>query len=264
MNTESSKEKEVIKTEGFEIGDNIFKYNRAVIQVSNIAYFNVAPIPAIEYPKWAFVGIIIGCSAIFLQVPIIAVIGLTIAVFCGYEICSIFASNQKFGEYLTLALNSGEILYFTCYNNQFLYEVENIIMQCFKDKSLRYKVDLKDCIISYQEDNMTINNTGNIVTGNSGTITASNTGSINEGSAVSGEDWEKLESAFKEIVSKVDVNTYEHMLAVSAQYQICKKNRAGLKEIIEENLNEFRNNIFSTIALTGITGIIKRITGLDI
>ncbi len=54
------------------------------------------------------------------------------------------------------------------------------------------------------------------------------------------------------------------MLAVSAQYQIKKKNRARLEEIIEENLENFKNNIFSKVATAGVAGIIRKVTGLNI
>ena len=83
-----------------------------------------------------------------------------------YEIYRINKNNNNLGEYLILRLNSGDVLHFSCYSKEFLYAIEGVIAQCFKDSEMKCKIDLKDCVITYQEDNMNIhNNSGNIVKG---------------------------------------------------------------------------------------------------
>lgn len=257
-------DKSIIKTENLEIGGNIFKYNRTVIQLSNISCFNVAPMPKTGYPTWAFVGALIGLILLFTKQMLLMMIGLIAIGFCVYEIYRITNSNNQLGEYLILSLNSGQVLYFSCYSKDFLYSVENVIADCFKNKNLKYNVNLKDCNITHQEGYMDIHNTGNIVTGNGNTVSAANTGNINNDKTIGESEWLQLENAFKELISKTDVNSKEHMLAVSAQYQICKKDSTGLRKIIEENINDFKNSIFSQMAGAGIIEIIKRITDLII
>lgn len=264
MKLSNTKEKSIIKTEKLEIGENIFRYNRAVIQLSNISYFNVAPMAKMAYPMWAFIGAVIGLLLLFTKQTTMIIIGLVAMGFCIYEIYKITENNNQLGEYLILALNSGEFLHFSCYNKEFLYSVENVIADCFKDRNLKYSINLKDCDITYQEENMNINNTGNIINGSGNTVSAANTGCINESNEISDAEWAQLESAFKEISAKLDTNSSAYMLAVSAQYQISRKNKSRLKEIIEENISDFRNSIFSQIASAGIIEIVKRITGLSI
>lgn len=259
MKLEELKRKNVVKTEEFEVGENIFKYDHAVLQLSNISYFDVSPMPKMDYPLWTFAGTVIGFLLLFIGQAIPVMIGLVVMALCGYAIYNIYNNNTKLGDYLILAMNSGKTFYFSCYNKPFLYEVENIILQCFKDENLKYSVDLKDCLIVYKESNMNINNTGSIAMGDNSVANAEHTGSINIDEVVTDEEWKKLEDAFREIASKTVVNSYEHMLAVSAQYQISKKDKGGLCKVIKENYNDFKNNIFSKIALGGIIEILKKI-----
>lgn len=269
--TKELKSKSVIKTDRLEIGDNIFKFDHAVIQLSNISYFDVSPMPETDYPLWAFAGGIIGFIIIFLGRPVPIMIGLVMITLCIYVIYHIYNSNSKLGDYLVLEMDSGHTFYFSCYSKLFLYEIENVMLQCFKDESLRYSVDMKDCIIVYQEENMSIHNTGNVVNGSGNAVngsivngngnTVSGVGDINisKGESITNEEWKKLKDAFEEIVSKIDVDSYEHMLAVSAQYQISKKDKTGLRKVIADNVNDFRSNIFSKIAMGGIIEIIKKV-----
>ncbi len=260
--------KNVVKADRLEIGNNIFKYDHAVIQLSNISYFDVSPMSKLAYPLWAFAGIVIGFLLLFTGQITLIVIGLIAMAVCAYIVYNTYDNNRKLGDYLILALNSGKIFYFSCYNKQFLYEVENILIKCFKDRSLKYSVDMNGCVIVHQEENM-IHNEGNIVNGNDNTVngnivngndnTVSGVGNINKGELITNEEWAKLEDAFKEIVSKTEINSYEHMLAVSAQYQITKKDKMGLRKVLTENLNDFKNSIFSKIALGGVMEILKRI-----
>lgn len=260
MKLEDFKTTNVIKTEGFEVGENVFKYDHAVIQLSNISYFDVSPMPKVAFPLWALVGAVIGFLLLFIGETVPIMIGLVTMALCIFAIYNIYTNNTNLGDYLILAMNSGKTFYFPCYSKQFLYEVENVILQCFKDESLKYSVDLKDCIIVHKEDNMNINdNTGSIVIGDHSIANAEHTGSIDKDEEITNEEWEKLEDAFREVASKTVINSYEHMLAVSAQYQISKKDKMGLRKVIKENLNDFRNNIFSKIAMEGIIEIVKRI-----
>ncbi len=264
MKIDNTKEKSIIKTENLEIGGNVFRYNRSVIQLSNISYFDVASMPKAGYPMWAFMGALIGLVLLFTKQAMMIMIGLIMIGFCVYEIYKITDNNNRLGEYLILSLNSGEVLYFSCYSKDFLYSIESAIADCFRDKNLKYNINLRDCSITHQEGGMDIHNTGNIVTGNGNTVSATSTGNIMESGKISEEDWKELENIFKEIVSKTDLNSKEHMLAVSAQYQISRKDKDGLKKIIEENVNDFKNSIFSQIAAAGIIEIIKKVTGLVI
>lgn len=259
MKKNELKSKNVVKTEKLEVGDNIFKYDHAVIQLSNISYFDVLPMPAMNYPLWIFVVGFIGFILVFADEVILLIIGLIAMAICAYVFYRIEKNNKNLGDYLILALNSGKTFYFSCYSKLFLYEVENVILQCFKDRNLKYSVDLKDCLIINQEDNMNIYNTGNIINGDNNTAHANNTGNIGKSETISDEEWKKLEDTFKEIVSKTDADSYEHMLATSAQYQIIKKDKMGLRKLIKENVDDFKSNIFSKVALGGIVEIIKKI-----
>ena len=141
-----------------------------------------------------------------------------------YEIYRINKNNNNLGEYLILRLNSGDVLHFSCYSKEFLYAIEGVIAQCFKDSEMKCKIDLKDCVITYQADNMNIhNNSGNIVKGDGNTVTATNTGNISEQVQISDDEWIQIEKAFGEIASGLDVNSKEHMLAVAGVIEIVKK-----------------------------------------
>ena len=265
MKTNNTLKNSVIKTDQLEIGENVFKYNRTVIQLSNISYFNIAPMTKMEYPMRAFVGAFIGLLLLFMNQEILILAGLIVIVASVYEIYRINKNNNNLGEYLILRLNSGDVLHFSCYSKEFLYAIEGVIAQCFKDSEMKCKIDLKDCVITYQEDNMNIhNNSGNIVKGDGNTVTATNTGNISEQVQISDDEWIQVEKAFGEIASGLDVNSKEHMLAVSAQYQAGRKNKVGLREIIMENINDFRNSIFSQMAVAGGIEIVKKITGLSL
>ncbi len=265
MNINNTLGNNVIKTDQLEIGENVFKYNRTVIQLSNISYFNIAPMTKMEYPMRAFVGAFIGLLLLFMNQEILILAGLIVIVASVYEIYRINKNNNNLGEYLILRLNSGDVLHFSCYSKDFFYAVEGVIAQCFKDSEMKCKIDLKDCVITYQEENMNIhNNSGNIVKGDGNTVTATNTGNISEQVHVSDDEWTQVEKAFGEIASGLDVNSKEHMLAVSAQYQAGRKNKVGLREIIMENINDFRNSIFSQMAVSGVVEIVKKITGLSL
>lgn len=188
MNLKEYKRKNVVETEEFEIGENIFKYDHVVIQLSNISYFNVSPMPKIDYPLWAFVGTIISFLIFLIGEIIPMLIGTAVMIFCIYAIYDVYDNNTNLGDYLILEMNSGKTFYFLCYSKPFLYEVENIILQCFKDENLKCSVDLKDCLIVYEEDNVNINNnTGSIAIGDNNVANAEHTGSINKDATVTDE-----------------------------------------------------------------------------
>lgn len=259
MKLDDFKGKKVIKTEQLEIGDNVFRYDHVVIQLNNISYFNVSPMPETPYPIWSLVGAVIGFMLLVFGGDTFKLIGISAILVCACIIGTIYNNNKKLGDYLTVVLNSGKDFYFECDSKSFLYEVENALLQCFRDRSLKYSVDLKDCLIVHQEGMMNFNNTGNMVNGNDNIVSANNTGNISNAGEISNEEWEKLENAFKEIVSQTEVNSYEHMLAVSAQYQIRKRDKNGLHKVITENLNDFKNNILSNLISGGIIEIIKKV-----
>ncbi len=172
--------------------------------MNNISCFDVAPIPKISYPMWAFVGAFIGFCILFLKNPVIILIGLMVMCVCISEIGKIYQQNQALGDYLILSLNSGVTLYLTCDSKMFLYEVENTITECFKDSDLKVSVNLKDCSIDYwEEGSMNFNNTGNYVKGNNNTVSNNNSGGINENSSINDADWEKLANLFPRATSQV-------------------------------------------------------------
>ncbi|MBD5395836.1 MAG: hypothetical protein HDR71_16600 [Lachnospiraceae bacterium] len=237
-------------------------YDHVVIQLSNISYFNISPMPEMAYPIWAFVGAVIGLMLLFVGGSTLKLIGFSAMLVCACIIGSIYNNNKKLGDYLILVLNSGKTFYFSCNSKSFLYQVENVILQCFKDRSLKYNVDLKNCSIIYQEENMSIHNEGNLVNGNivnGNDNTVSGIGAINKGESITDEEWKKLENVFKEIVAQTEVNSYEHMLAVNAQYQISKRDKKGLHKVIAENLNDFKNNILVNVVSGSIMEIINKI-----
>lgn len=138
-------ERKIVKTAQLEIDGNIMKYGSSVIQMRNITRCEVAPMPERPIPKWAIVGMILGLiicfSRLIWQGLFVMLVSASFIVWVSYK-------NEKLGTYLIIELNSGESLFFECYNIAFLKEVQEAILDCFSYNNVSYTINFFDCAIS--------------------------------------------------------------------------------------------------------------------
>lgn len=195
------------------------------------------------------------------------IIGLAAIAICVFTLYKIHHNNSNLGDYLILYLNCGNVYSFSCYNKDFLLQVEKVITECFKDKTNTYSISLKDCVITNQEEvnNMTeITNTGNIAFGNGNSFGENHSGAITKSvEPINENDWKQLAEIFQELLNQTAMTHPHFLLLASAQYQIAQKDQKGLRKILEDNKEEFKNSIFSNIATSGLFALIKKLTGID-
>ncbi len=270
----NEKNKDIVKNGYMELGDNVIKYKNSVIQMSNISYYSIDPMPKKPYPLWAFGGIGAGALTMLTNNEMITMVGIIFLLICTLYLYTIYADNSALGQYLLLHLNCGKIVLFSSKDEKFLSDAEDAITECFKNGNIKYNINFKDCKISSSEggSNMiNINSTGNfagrdisgpIVMGDSkNSVVGENNGSVIVNSYT--EEWNELEQAFKSLETVMSRDSLENRLILQALFQIQHKDKQGFKKVLENNKEEFKNKIFCHLTTAGITEIIKKITGLD-
>lgn len=144
------KERKIIRTNQLIIDGNVMKYTDSVIQMTNVARCEVAPMPDEPYPRWAFGGMILGMLFLFLaRISIgFVIFGLVVMAVCVGVLVYIYMKNQDMGMYLILELNSGKMLFFTCYNLPFLKDVQEAIIDCFNYSGVSRIINFNECTIT--------------------------------------------------------------------------------------------------------------------
>lgn len=113
-----------------QINGNIISYGNSIIQAKNISLITIAPIP----PSKSWIGALM---LMFFSLPLglisskITIIGIIISVI--WIIAFAILESRK-GENLVINLNSGNSLYFYCYNREFLNQVVSVFISCINKK----------------------------------------------------------------------------------------------------------------------------------
>ncbi len=140
--------KNIIKAETVEIRDGIIKYGNSTIQLSNVSHFTVSTMPKTADPLWAIFGIIIGFLLILTAYTALIVIGIITIATCTIIVLLIYGAVSGSKEYLVLYLSSRNLILFSCNDKEFLVIAEQILAECIKDKSVKYSINFKDCVIT--------------------------------------------------------------------------------------------------------------------
>lgn len=149
----------VFEQTNIEIVDNVMKYGKEAIQVSNISQIRVSKEPAKPYPSWSIIGLfvcIIGC----LVLPVIMGIAILGVIVCGFSIFLNWLYNLNLNTYLIVEMNSGRISLFSAKEESFLEKAKDSLIQCFNNKNIQMMVNFSECVVSQCNfgDNGTIKN----------------------------------------------------------------------------------------------------------
>lgn len=248
----------IVEAPKFEIDNNILRYEHWVVQLSNVSRFGIGPIPPYKYPIWAFLGLVLPLPFLFTEQ--MAMFAILIMSACAIILWCIYRANLDLGKYLIIEMNGGKSIFFTCWSESFLEKVENTLIDCFNKENVQYKIDLKECKIDnmhvgeevFMRDSYSIgdNNTGNYVQGTNNSIV---------GDAIKyADDWEKAAGIFWDLSNKYFEGSEEVICCKNAYERCKKKDKEGLRSLLEQKNNVFKE-IFFRAASTGIGEIIKKL-----
>lgn len=125
MNT---KNKTIVNYPTISINHNVLKYKDSAIQISNITQCEIAPEPPMPYPNWLYAGTLIG---VFLLFSKYFAWGLFLLMAISAIFYLIWSTNAKKKIYFTLELNSGNIVLFSSYDKDFLWQAQEAVLNCF-------------------------------------------------------------------------------------------------------------------------------------
>lgn len=137
-----------IDTPIIKVKNNVIEFKDYIIQISNIADAEIAPVPKQVYPTWTIIVAILGIIA-FVEGIVdfgftMAIFGLIATVLCIFVLYNVYKKNQVRGEVLILTLNSGKAFYFKCRDHEFLRRVLNAIKVCINTKDQSIVIDLSN------------------------------------------------------------------------------------------------------------------------
>lgn len=126
--------KDRIETKQLKIAKNIFAYNDTFIPLSSISRVGVVKEKEQQYPRQAFIMLVVGVALLFMG-DFITVLGIIVVAAGAWILYKTYKFNQEIGEYLVIELNSGSKLYFYEKNHQFLLEVMEVMTNCINNNS---------------------------------------------------------------------------------------------------------------------------------
>lgn len=137
----------IFEQTNIEIVDNVMKYGKEAIQVSNISQIRVSKEPPKPYATWAIIGLfvfIIGGLA-FPALIGIAILGVLV---CSFSILLNWLYNSKLKTYLIVEMNSGRISLFSAKEESFLERAKDSLIECFNNKNTQMLVNFSECVVS--------------------------------------------------------------------------------------------------------------------
>lgn len=143
-----------------KIEDNVMKYGREAIQVSNISQIRVSKEPPYAYSIGSILGLCICAMGFFLFPVMIAVWVIGMVIF-GFKILGTMFKNSDLKTYLIIEMNSGRVSMFSAKDEQFFVEAKDALVKCFNQKGLSMTVNFSDCVVngnSFGNNNSTTNN----------------------------------------------------------------------------------------------------------
>lgn len=137
-----------IVTNNFKIEKNIINFSESLIQISNISYVSIEPVPKKKFHLESIILFIVGLI-IYLSSEFTSFIGLIIIVMSTIYISWYLIFNMDSDKkYLCIYLNSGHTYYFFCNDVVFLKDVVKVIKYCVNNHSVnKIKIDFEDCKI---------------------------------------------------------------------------------------------------------------------
>ncbi len=137
----------VFEQTNIEIVDNVMKYGKEAIQVSNISQIRVSKEPAKPYSSWSIVGLLV-CIIGGLALPMIMGIAILGVIVCGFSIFLNWLYNLNLNTYLIVEMNSGRISLFSAKEESFLEKAKDSLIQCFNNKNTQMTVNFSECVVT--------------------------------------------------------------------------------------------------------------------
>lgn len=129
-----------------EIDDNVMKYGKEAIQISNISQIRVSKEPPKSYPIGSIIGLCICILGLFVFVPAIPIWIIGIGIF-GIKLGLVAFYNSNLKTYLIVEMNSGRMSLFSAREETFLIRAKDSLIESFNQKNAKILVDFSKCVI---------------------------------------------------------------------------------------------------------------------
>ena len=125
------------------IDNKVIYYGSSFIIIDNISWISVSPIPPNN--SW-ITALIIGMCSLVLCTVIPA--AFLVFIICLIWLIVVCVGNSNKGENLSIHLNSGHNIYFSCKDRDFMIRVMNKLIDTIKEgTNAKYTISFKDCTI---------------------------------------------------------------------------------------------------------------------
>lgn len=251
-------EKDIRKEARVKIENNVMEYDNSAIQLSNISSINISPIPKEPYSSWMFIGSLLGILMISIGRGT-KLIGFIILMVCLINLAYVYYMNNQLGEYLTIELNSGKSVFFSCKNEQFLVQSKQAMIQAFNEKGKYMEVNFSNCSI---HDLALEGNIDRSI--NNSTIVKGNKNQIKENYSNNFEEGKGMYYLYRAIDDELRTgrNIENRELLEDIKKLIEEKDKNKLAKKIRQNWNTIMTGSISSILGTYGTEILKKIAGL--
>ncbi|MBU5676808.1 hypothetical protein KQI88_10295 [Alkaliphilus sp. MSJ-5] len=152
----NNKEEKEIDTPVFKIKDNILTFENNLIQISNISQVSIYP--AAKRPVPTYIPIIILIGLIFISfgsnnMKFIGFLFSGIGIYLGYKV---YERNANRGDILRIQLNSGFNFSIICKDKDFLYNIIDVLKDCFNNNKSIATIDFQNSVVTIGEQNKVI------------------------------------------------------------------------------------------------------------
>lgn len=227
-------------------------YGNTLLQVKNISKISIEPMESKKFPYWSLVGLLV-CIRLLSNEPTYGFIGIMIF---SIPVLLNVLYNIALESYVVFSLNSGEKIYLSSKNENFLEKAVNYINNAIKEGE-NLVINFNNCNINGSKLSKGDIVEGNkIINGDNSDIVIGNHNNVNHN-----EDWEKLEKYFMHLLYDYEIDSEEYSCCEQAAVFCQEKNANQLKKLILKYEQVFEN-IVVNIASTGIIEALKNVTGI--
>lgn len=145
------------------IEDNILKFAKEGIQISNISQFRVDREPAKVYP-YSLIATVIALIVAMFYIPVLTNVLLLIVLVPVVMLIRIWIYNANREYYLILEMNSGRVCYFASRKADFLEVAKDALIECFNKTNSKFVINFAECNVRDFNigDNNSINKKGDL------------------------------------------------------------------------------------------------------
>ncbi|WP_283689706.1 hypothetical protein [Clostridium perfringens] len=272
-------EKDRIKTKEIDINNNILKLDKETIQLSNISQISIdKPRKKISNKVWLIIILSFIMKEFSKAIAGVLLLGSIV------YIILIFLKNENASYCLSIYQNYGGIYHISVKDESFLKKIREVLEECFNNSIKGATINIEKQTIEKQmiDAPITIGNNNSIkndVTNNkidnnnSSTVMKVKTGNINGNIAVGNNnkqsykmekyDWKLFESEFKNMLSKLPVNSDEYIACKNMLEVVEERNENLLKKTLTKYKKQFTSQLFLSTASSIFSKIILDIIGVN-